>query len=432
MRSVVLVLAVAMHGAPALAGLIRIPADFPTIAAGLGAAASGDTVEVACGTYHEHDLVLAPDVTLRSATRDPACVTIDADDLGRVIRYTGPGPSAIEGLTITDGRGVDMGGGMHATQGDLAVRRCDFLANAAVGEEQLYGGAIYANSVTLELTDCSFAANSAGGGVFVSSGRGGALYAVASTVTVECCRFTDNAASAGTAGSPAGGAIAVSSCVMDVEDAVFERNWASSGHSNGNGGGISASGSSTRLAHCSFLGNFVGYGAGGAVLLAGGAHEVSGCAFERNRAISGSPALGVANGADVVVRNSTVVRNAGESQISASSSARLAMERCIVAFGVWGSSVIEYGGAVVSLSCTDLHGNPVDWDPSIVDQQGINGNFSADPLFCDLDAGDLHVRWGSPCLPSISAGCGLVGAFGACGTVALEPLTWARLKASWR
>jgi len=52
----------------------------------------------------------------------------------------------------------------------------------------------------------------------------------------------------------------------------------------------------------------------------------------------------------------------------------------------------------------------LDWTGCIAGQGGVNGNFSADPRFCDLLGGDLRLRSTSPCLDA--PGCGLVGTLG--------------------
>ena len=56
----------------------HVPADVPTIQAGIDASASGDTILVACDTYYEYNLGLKSGVCLRSEAGDPECVTIDA------------------------------------------------------------------------------------------------------------------------------------------------------------------------------------------------------------------------------------------------------------------------------------------------------------------------------------------------------------------
>jgi hypothetical protein len=49
----------------------------------------------------------------------------------------------------------------------------------------------------------------------------------------------------------------------------------------------------------------------------------------------------------------------------------------------------------------------------VADQYGINGNFSSDPYFCDLENGDLAIAEDSPCARDNSGeACGLIGALG--------------------
>ena len=64
-----------------------------------------------------------------------------------------------------------------------------------------------------------------------------------------------------------------------------------------------------------------------------------------------------------------------------------------------------------ALSCTNIFGNTGgNWTACIVDQLGINGNFSADPRFCAPLAGDYTLAADSPCTPAHSpAGCGTIG-----------------------
>ncbi len=69
----------------------------------------------------------------------------------------------------------------------------------------------------------------------------------------------------------------------------------------------------------------------------------------------------------------------------------------------------------VSIACTDVFANTGgDWD-AIPGYLGIDGNFSADPLFCDPASDDYHLQNISPCAlgrhPD-GADCGLIGALG--------------------
>jgi hypothetical protein len=172
---------------PATAHVIHVPADQPTIQAGIGAAVSGDTVMVACGTYFETGLVIdQKDIHVVSETLDPACAVIDAMDLSSAFAFRRT-TSSLEGFTIRNGF-AQVGAGIFVWDASVAdIRNCVVLDNYATSA----GGGIYVtgSDATIEFT--TVARNHAQGGTFQSGG--GALYVQAhSIVTVLNCTFVDN------------------------------------------------------------------------------------------------------------------------------------------------------------------------------------------------------------------------------------------------
>jgi hypothetical protein len=74
-----------------------------------------------------------------------------------------------------------------------------------------------------------------------------------------------------------------------------------------------------------------------------------------------------------------------------------------------------------SFACNDMWENSRNYF-GCQDPTGTNGNIVADPLLCDPDAQDYRLLAESPCLPENSPpGCGLIGAFGPCQIVGVEP-----------
>lgn len=92
----------------------------------------------------------------------------------------------------------------------------------------------------------------------------------------------------------------------------------------------------------------------------------------------------------------------------------LNMENTIVAFSNVHEGIWCYDTTItVTLTCCDIYGNAGgDWVSCIADQYGINGNFSANPLFCNPGSGDFHLLGNSSCAPAHQPVCGLIGALG--------------------
>jgi hypothetical protein len=87
------------------------------------------------------------------------------------------------------------------------------------------------------------------------------------------------------------------------------------------------------------------------------------------------------------------------------------INKSIIAFGSAGEAVWCSGTSMCTLTCSDVFGNAGgDWVGCLAGQDSVNGNFSADPLFCGAAIGDLTLDALSPCLAD--SVCGRIGALG--------------------
>jgi hypothetical protein len=118
--------------------------------------------------------------------------------------------------------------------------------------------------------------------------------------------------------------------------------------------------------------------------------------------------------------------------------AALTVEHTIVSHSSSGEAIhCGLGASVPELDCSDLFGNAGgDWLGCIAAEIGMAQNFSADPLFCDPDGGELTLEGGSPCAPS--GPCALVGALGvgcaatAAPGAAVRSTSWGAVKSRYR
>lgn len=402
------------------AATIYVPWDQPTIQAGIDAASYDDTVIVACGTYYEHDIVLKSGVALRSETGLPDCVTIDAQQEGRVL-YCANADSltSIVGFTITGGV-TDVrtwGAGMHCSESSPRLTSCTFAANIASSSR---GGGIYCQSSSPRMESCAFLENEAL--------YGGGIYSASSSLTVAYCTFSDNDAGDYGGGMYCnGGSHRLISCTFDSNTAGTY------------GGGIWFIWAEPALMSCMFSGNMAWLAAGGVCSYHSGTTFTT-CTFARNRALEGG-GLCCWESTGTSLTSCTVVNNRGEyyggGLYCAGSSPSL--DACIVAFNHPGPAFYCID-SVPQLHCCDVYGNVGgDWVGAIADQYGVNGNIWEDPLFCgeEYPAGPYRLHSDSPCASGHTPGCGLIGAWGVSCDATTDPttveeVTWGSIKAMFR
>lgn len=356
--------------------------DYTTITAAVTAASAGDTVVVACGTYSEPPRIdIRKDISLRSETRDPECVTLDGLGTFQIMAsHYMTSRSYIEGFTFVNGYQAALysdAGALGCSNTAFTLRNCIFRNNVSANTS---GGAISVTKAMI-VENCQFYGNSAPSQncSFANCGVGGALYL--------------NGSNSG---------------VATIRDCVFVDNYAGR---NGGGIGTDYGGCPTRVERCTFVGNSAPDG--GALDAYDSTFTIRNCSFAGNECL---PSSGT-----VVVQDHAVP---------------LTMEKSIVASSVGGAAVVCTYGASSTVSCSDFFGNAGgDWTGCVSGQLGVDGNICSDPLFCEQPDPEnpLTIHANSPCAPEYSP-CGqLIGSGDVgCGASAVLPLSWGRLKALYR
>jgi hypothetical protein len=382
-------------GSAARAANLLVPGQYPTIQAAIDAAAPGDHVVVASGTYTGNGNVslnlLGKEITLRSESGDPQTCILDGQDTSAILQAISMETqnTVVQGFTFRRGRalaqfgsGTDaMGGAIRLENASLTVRNCKFESNQAIGNPGLFGGgsglggAISAFggfvSTNLYLENCSFIGNVARGlddAFSPGSGQGGAIYSNGAGVTAQGCQFTSNEAISGTGGLSRGGGLCLDASGGYLKNCVFTTNAAGTGGGiyvnalleginivllanraeSGNGGGVASEAAFVTLINVSASGNHSNAAGGGASFDFGTFGEIY------NSIVWGNSAP-VNSGVDNQAGSSTLV----------------------------GTSNVQ---GLAGLGANDLGGN-LDTDPLFVQ----------DPVL-PTTLGDLHLQAGSPCV----------------------------------
>jgi predicted outer membrane repeat protein len=260
----------------------RVPAEAPTIQAGIDSAAVADTVLVAPGTYFEHDLAMKGGVILLGDEAAPETVIVDPGQRGRGLDcFQLAEPAVVAGLTFTGGRVVDgwmeaLGAGVRCRESELTLQHCRFIGNTA-----RIGAGLGFRDAHVTVTDCTFFQNeathpewAAGGGIWVRDSSG----------AIRNSLFTGNTAfSTNLPGD--GGGVFVNNGDLEVSDCVFQK--------NATGGGAGAfytlNFDSSLVANCQFEENSGAWG--GAFYFEESFAHLNGCSFRANRALHGGALL---------------------------------------------------------------------------------------------------------------------------------------------
>ncbi len=206
----------------AFATVIHVPADQPTIQAGINAAANGDTVLVADGTYKgidNRDISYGGKSILVKSERGPDSCVIDCEGLGRGFDFFNnePQSATLDGFTITNGNGGNEGGALRVVnEASPTMKNCILYGNTAS-----YGGAFFISGTGVpRIIDCEFLNNTA-----INNG-GGVVWWIESSSSITGCVFANN-----TANSGGGGLDVLCTSVMQVTltNCTFVRNSAGGG-----------------------------------------------------------------------------------------------------------------------------------------------------------------------------------------------------------
>jgi hypothetical protein len=256
-----------------------------------------------------------------------------------------------------------------------------------------------------------------------SGGWGGGLQCIRSKVVVRDCVIEDCEA-------VYGGGVGADSGVLELVDCSLRRNDGSTG------GGVFAWQSQLALMRCEVVDCEAGAGRGGGIHAQRAGVSIETCVVARNRTV----VVGEVTGLDLVtaighVTGCTIVDNFGWRDDDG-------------ALGIVDGSTIDVVGTLIAnnrgtamrcwesqitVRCCDMFGNSAG---DALCGEDLGGNFSQDPLFCDLEGGDYRLQEQSPCLPGHhpeGVNCGLIGVLdGGCDVTPIELSSWGRIKELYR
>jgi serine protease len=351
------------------AAVLHVPQDYPTIQSGIDAAATGDTVLVAPGTYNETIDFQSKAITVTSES-GAASTIINGDGVGVVVLMSADagGTPVLRGFTVRNGGPFgDTDGAIATGDGPALIENNTITANRFCSD-----GAVTASFSAATIKNNVISGN---GQVLCSGGVGGAGVSIQGEGTVQ---LLNNTITGNTHDSGAGGVALFAAGTPTITGNVIKDNtgWSSGGMSLENV-------SDATITNNIIVGN---QGAQG-----------------------GGISVGVPFGArGPLVVNNTVAANRANSGLAVYATGFDAQASFVnnILVGAGTASVVECDGTFdpnpPSFQFNDVYnsGTGAAFGGTCTGQAGMNGNISADPAFVDPGDGDFHIRRG----PAVDAG----------------------------
>ncbi len=194
------------------AATIHVPVDHASVGLAVAAAADGDTVQVAAGTYSgagNHDIQIDGMGLVLIAPDGPELTIIDCQGLGLGFNIRNGADVHIEGFTILNASGGN-GSAVVVYQSTAVIASCVFELNSV----SMNAGAVWIGYTTSSssVLDCEFRGNT-------SVYRAGALMIDHAEAQIARCLFVEN-----TAGTLGGGAMHFNSSTATVDACILMRN----------------------------------------------------------------------------------------------------------------------------------------------------------------------------------------------------------------
>jgi len=320
-----LFLFIPFQGPSVLATTTRVPADQPTIQAGIDASGGGDLVLVAPGTYVENIDFLGKAITVQSEA-GAGLTVIDGSEAGTAVIFASgeTDASVIDGFTLTNGSGASYsgetyGGGIFCRSASSpTIVNCTISGNSA----EFGGGIACYEGSSPTITNCSIVVNTAtiqdGGGVYGYEGSsptitscvisqntaeqrgGGIAFEHWCSPVIELCAIIGNQ----TYWDGGGGVYLHMNDTPTMADITISENVA--GH---NGGGILCNDSPLSITRSTISGNQSGDNGGGLSFRRGDSGTVTDCLITENIASYGGGGMHFENTDLVAIDACTISGN---------------------------------------------------------------------------------------------------------------------------
>ena len=390
--------------------IINVPADYPTIQAGINASFDGDTVLVQPGTYVEnvnfngHNIVLGSLFLTTGDTSYISSTIIDGNSSNWAVSFGNEEDctAVITGFTIQNGYAY-YGGGIVCGPSNPTISNNIITGNSA----SMIGGGIYCDNSSPTIINNIISGNQCSEG----HEKGGGIAVLSSYAIIINNTISDNIA-----GSFGGGIFCANDDLQNDSSTISYNTI--TGNSGYNGGGIWLVASAT-VSNNTISGNHASgaFGEGGGIYCAGStisptfAHNtISGNSAAWGGGIWCSSDTGTAIINNTITGNSAYIRGGG--LYYASSSNPTITNNIFWADSAPENMEVYLGASPAVITYCDVQGG---WEGE--------GNIDCDPEFCFPDTGDYYLNQSSCCVGAGQEGVD-IGAYGVgCGAEPIPTLS---------